>query len=206
MKPLHLLLTVPFVGLLALHFVDQRRHKSELAELRSELGALSTPVDAPRPEAEARRGAPRLAAAPAAPKQVAPEPAPAADAPPNPPPMEVTVVRDRLEASFMEERADARWSGEARRTAETRIEAILPETSKLQSLECRNSMCRIETVHQGLDSLHQFVQGAFINSETKLWNGGFFSTELADPVDGKLVIVSYLAREGEALSPVAALP
>lgn len=206
MKPLPLLLTVPFVGLLVLHYVDQRRHTSELAELRSELGALSTPVDAPRAEAEARRAAPRPALAPAAPKQAAEEPAPEADPPPTPPPMEVIEVRDRLEVSFAEQRADARWSGEARHTAETRLSTVLPETSKLQSLECRTSMCRIETVHEGLESYRQFVQGAFMNPETKLWNGGFFSTELAAPVDGKLVTVSYLAREGEDLSPVAELP
>jgi len=67
-------------------------------------------------------------------------------------------------------------------------------------------MCRIETVHQGLESYRTFVQDAFISPETKLWNGGFFSAEFADPIDGKLVTVSYLAREGEELSLIAELP
>jgi hypothetical protein len=40
-----------------------------------------------------------------------------------------------------------------------------------------------------------------MSPETKLWNGGFFSTPLTDPVDGRLVIVSYLARDGEEMAP-----
>jgi hypothetical protein len=63
-------------------------------------------------------------------------------------------------------------------------------------------MCRFETIHENLPAYQQFVQDAFLNPETKIWNGGFFTTELTDPVDGKLMIVSYLARDGEDLEPV----
>lgn len=202
MKPVHLLWAVPFVGLLALQLADQRRHESELAELRSELGAPRPPP--PRIDVGARR---EVRSAPAATPPTPVTGAPAAEpaAPPKPPPMEVGEVRDRLEGTFAKQRPDAQ-SDEARRTAETRLAAILPATSKLQSLECRTSMCRIETVHEDPESYQQFVKGAFLDPETKLWNAGFFSTPLTNPVDGKLVIVSYLARDGEELPPIAELP
>jgi hypothetical protein len=197
---------VPFVGLLALHFLSQRRYQSELAELRRELGAPSTPMSAPRAQTEGRPEAARPVPAPAAPKQVVEDPASAAIAPPKAPPVDMTEMREQLEESFTKQRTDARWTDEARRTAETRLSVILPETSKLQALECRTSMCRIETVHQGLESYRQFVQDAFMNPETKLWNGGFFLIQLADPVDGKLVTIAYLARDGAKLPPIGKLP
>lgn len=201
MKPVHLLWAVPFVGLIAMHLADQRRHESELAEIRSELGARS----APRAE-RALSEAPRLASGPAASIRVAeaPAPAPAAEAPPKPP-MEAAEVRDHLEGTFTQQRADVQ-SDEARQTAEARLTAVLPATAKLQSLECRTSLCRIETIHQSAESYQQFVKGAFLDPKTKIWNAGFFSTQLTDPVDGKLVIVSYLARDGEELPPIAELP
>lgn len=200
MKPMHLLWAVLFVGLLAMHLADQRRHESEIAEMRRELGASS----APRAET-ARSEAPRPAPEPVASIRVgeAPAPAPAVEAQPKPP-MEAAEVRDHLEVTFTQQRADGQ-SDDARRTAEARLTAVLPATAKLQSLECRTSMCRIETVHQSAESYQQFVKGAFLDPKTKIWNAGFFSTQLIDPVDGKLVIISYLARDGEELPPIAEL-
>jgi hypothetical protein len=37
-------------------------------------------------------------------------------------------------------------------------------------------MCRIETRHQGMDEYHHFVEQAFLNPATALWNGGMFSS------------------------------
>jgi hypothetical protein len=203
MKALHLLWAVPFPCLLALHLIDRGRQESELAELQGKLAALSTSARTLRTELAARRQMPQPAAASAAPR-IAEQPAPAEDpSHAGPPPLDVIETRDQLEASFLRQHGDVRWSGEAQRTAATRLSAILPETSKLQSLECRASMCRIETAHQGLESYQLFVRNAFMNPETKLWNGGFFTMQLDDPVNGKLVTVSYLARDGEELAIVA---
>lgn len=66
-------------------------------------------------------------------------------------------------------------------------------------------MCRFETVHEDTDHAHQFMQRAFMNAETQIWNGGFFSTAVPEVGTDKLVIVSYLARDGEDLDPVRLL-
>lgn len=60
-------------------------------------------------------------------------------------------------------------------------------------------MCRIETMHEDAEHYRQFVESAFSNPETKLWNAGFFTSSVTDPQSGRLVVVSYLAHEGEGL-------
>jgi hypothetical protein len=67
-------------------------------------------------------------------------------------------------------------------------------------------MCRIETAHQDLDQYQQFVRRALMDPETKLWNGGFFATLLAEPTEGRVTTVAYLARDGEALPPMPDAP
>jgi hypothetical protein len=208
MKTSHLVVAVPLVSLVALHLVDRRRQASEIEELRSTLGGRAAPAaqaGALAPAPPRRWEAPRAAAVSVAEPATASPAAPVVE-PPRPPPLQPAELRDRLEGAFLNQPADVRWSDEARRTAETRLPAALPGTSKLQALECRGAMCRIETAHQGVEGYQQFVNAAFRDSATKLWNGGFFSTVLGDPVDGKLVTVAYLAREGEALPRVDELP
>lgn len=192
------------IALIALHFADQWRHESELAKLHGKLGA-SRSTDPPRANAPASwPPLPRLSA-PIAPGR-GDELAEAPDTAGKPPPLEASEVRNRLEQSFTSQTADVRWADEARHTAETRLAAVLPETSRLQLLECKASMCRIETVHQGLDGYRRFVHSAFMNLETRLWNGGFFAATLGDPVDGKVVTVAYLAREGQDLPRIGEAP
>jgi hypothetical protein len=66
-------------------------------------------------------------------------------------------------------------------------------------------MCRFETVHEDVNMVHQFMQRALMDGETQIWEGGFFSTRVPEVGTDKLVIVTYLAREGESLEP-ARLP
>ena len=205
MKPLYLLWTAPFVGFLALHFVEQRAHESELAELRSEIGARFAVVGASRAEAEAARETPRPGPVSSLAAHVVEASARAVEARPNAPLTAATEVREQLEASFARQLDDA-GSREAQRTIEKRIAAILPEPSRLRALECRASMCRIETVHHGPESYQDFAQAAFMDPATRLGDGGVFSTPLADPADGELVTVTYLARDGEKLPLLAELP
>jgi hypothetical protein len=42
-----------------------------------------------------------------------------------------------------------------------------------------------------------------MSSDTHVWNGGFFTTVVPEPGSDRVVLVSYLAREGEE---VALLP
>jgi hypothetical protein len=202
----YLLWTVPFAGLLALHVVGQHRLESDLAALRRERAAPSMSDGTLRAQARAEVHRAAAALAPAScPPHAADAPACEADAPPKPPPIEAAEMQERFEASFSRQAADA-GAGDARRKIENRVAAILPDTSRLQAVECRTSMCRIEIAHPGLESYQAFTRAAFLDPSTRLGDGGLFSTVRADPVDGKLVTLSYLARDGEELPRVAEQP
>jgi hypothetical protein len=213
MKLWHSLLALTLAGGgVIYHLANQHHNEAQLGQLRADLASLSIAV------AQAQRSAPderaRAAHTPvvvAAPSVEAPLPeqAPSATAPSGsadehgPDPAE---VRAKIDAAFTREGVDPRWATQAQVTAQTRLAAALPETSTLRSVECHSSMCRFETVHEDADHVQQFVLRAFMDPETQVWNGGFFSTA-AVPEEGigKLVIVSYLARDEEELDSVRLL-
>lgn len=200
-------------GAVAFHAVNEQRHQTELAEIRAHMSSLSTSVE------EAREAANRPAPVLRAPVLPAPQPvaepederdngeAPereAQDAPPPPGP-EPAQMKAELETTFASERTDPTWSSEAQREARARITAALPETSTLRDVDCHASLCRIETSHADLMSYQRFVQGAFMNPETRIWNAGFFSSPPVQGDNGQLVATMYVAREGEPL-PLSMLP
>jgi hypothetical protein len=151
---------------------------------------LVAPPPPPSPPAVAANGAPADTAPPE------PEPTPSAT-PSEPPPSN---MRDMLARVFEKESTDPKWSPVAEQTAESRLRNAMPKGGSLQSVECRSSMCRIQSVHESVDEFQEFVQSAFMKIDTQVWNGGSFSTPVEDgerhfPV----TIVTYIAREGRAL-------
>lgn len=112
-------------------------------------------------------------------------------------------MRDAYEIMFENDHADTSWTGAEIRSATERLTAALPEGSGLRSFDCRESMCRIETIHPDVSHYHAFVRSAFIEPETKIWNAGTSSSLLSgEPAEGgSLVTVSYLARDGHDLPP-----
>lgn len=128
------------------------------------------------------------------------EPATSKPEPEQAPSLQPEEVRDRLEAYFHEDTAGSSWSHDAAQTIEQRLPAILPLGSMMRSVECRTRFCRIETAHAGLDQFIQFTDSAFKMPDTKLWNGGYFATVLAEPIPGETVVaIAYLARDGQEL-------
>jgi len=108
-------------------------------------------------------------------------------------------VRDRLEGVFRAEPVDAAWSLSAVRTLDGKLGALLPARSSVRSVDCRGSLCRIETSHADVNDYRDFVQRAFLG-QIELWNAGFFVNVLSDPTPGQPVVtVAYLAREGQSL-------
>jgi hypothetical protein len=105
-----------------------------------------------------------------------------------------------MDGTFSAQRVDASWAGTAQNLASERLRATLPEGSEVRSVECRASLCRIETSHTDEQRYESFVRQTFLDPKTQLWNGGLFSTTLDDgQSEGRLVMVSYLAREGQAV-------
>ncbi|WP_433926504.1 hypothetical protein AB3662_26660 [Sorangium cellulosum] len=204
-------------GAIIVQIVDGGRQRSELEALRASVSAptragevnreRSAPRRDPPPREDAAPGqAPAQAADARSPSPAAPDaegPGEGAAEKPAAPPMEPEEVRFRLDTVFHDESVDRAWTAGAQATAQRRLSAVLPETSRLRSIECRASLCRVESAHQDPDSYNRFVYGAFHDPATKLWNGGSFATVLPDPdEEGRVVTVAYLARDGHSLPPV----
>lgn len=110
-------------------------------------------------------------------------------------------LRDFYAAAFTSEDSDGRWAPRARQIAEERVREDLPVGSTLRSVDCRTSMCRIETSHEDPQKFQEFVDKSFGGPATGIWNGGAFSTVVhrgSGPGD-PFVVVTFLAREGSNL-------
>jgi len=103
--------------------------------------------------------------------------------------------RAQMETAFQGETVNAEWADRSRAIAQERLRAALPASSMIQSVDCRHSMCRIETRHQDMSSYSQFIGRAFDNENTKLWNGNWMTTYTENP-DKTVTAVAFLAGEG----------
>jgi hypothetical protein len=146
--------------------------------------------------------------APARSPSLSPEDESDAHAPPPPqaplepkerPPADLEDTTDEIERVFLGEGSDPSWSRQTERTVKEKLTASLPEASAVRSIECRSSMCRVETVFHDPEAYGRFAQSAFKDPETRIWNGGAFSTSLGTDDRGDMVVISYLAREGEEI-------
>ena len=138
-------------------------------------------------------------------RKVAPDPAVARSsedteakhARPAPSPAE---VRDGFDAWFHAEAVDLAWSQRTTDALTRGLQAVLPAGSRLQRLECRGTLCRVETSHANLDEFHSYARDAFNNRETRVTTSGAFASLLGDPSrGGPMVSVAFLAREGTQL-------
>jgi hypothetical protein len=106
------------------------------------------------------------------------------------------VVLASVHTTFDAEPNDATWSSDAKEKAEEAMSAGLPEGSTLERVECRTSLCKVETFHEDLGGFKSFVDSAFLGRERQIWNGGFY-TAVVDHSDQGVVAVSYIAKEGQ---------
>jgi hypothetical protein len=110
-------------------------------------------------------------------------------------------MRDRYARAFAGERADPTWAESAQRRADERLKVTAQAGSTVRAIECRTSLCRIETTHPDRESAQQFVRGSFMKPGASPWNAPVFSMPLDPAAAGPVVLVSYLAREGHPLPP-----
>jgi hypothetical protein len=113
-------------------------------------------------------------------------------------------MRDHIEASFAAD-PPAAPSQDRAPGLETRMQAVIPAGSSVRRLECRSSLCRIETMHPSLVDFQDFVQRAYLSPDsTRVSNGPLFAGLLAQPVEGQPVVaVVFLGREGAVLPALA---
>jgi hypothetical protein len=186
--------------LVAVVISDRLSHRRELDSLRATVSRLEqtrTPAEATPPSAMFAWSsrAPQIAADTNA--ATAPVAKPAAS------PIEsYAPVHDAMEAAFVSEPTDASWSRDARRTMENGVAAHLPEGSRITSVDCRSTLCRVEMTHDNYRRAKEFANGAFASPEGRPWNGAYTSGPVAkDERTGQITFVAYLTREGAELPP-----
>lgn len=109
----------------------------------------------------------------------------------------VEEVRDHIEASFVA--APRVASKDVAPSLESGLRAVLPVGSSVRSIECRGSLCRVETMHRGLAEVREFARRAF-QELPRVSNGPAFLSPLDEPAPGMPVVaVAYIGCEGTAL-------
>ncbi|NOK39679.1 hypothetical protein D7W79_40845 [Corallococcus exercitus] len=110
--------------------------------------------------------------------------------PVRPPPPSFEQSRTRVFNAFAAEPVDGDWSARASRTLDDAFRAHLPATSRVKSLECRATLCRVELVHRA-----QTDHGAFLMNGLRTWPGSVFIANEAQ--EGDDYVVTLLAsKEG----------
>jgi hypothetical protein len=117
----------------------------------------------------------------------------------SPPAPSSDEVRDQIGGSFKSERVDTSWDGVELARLEKALPALLPAGSQINRVECRATMCRIESTHPSIDRFADFARAAFM-MENRVNEGPFFASVTAPPVAGQPVTtVAYIARKGHIL-------
>jgi hypothetical protein len=192
-------------------YLDQRGIRAELTALRAELPKAGSEraehgraerrevvwLGPPAPVEPSPTGSRDEAAAPSE-----PTPQPVAQPKPLETPIEqFALVHDTLEQKFGSQANDGGWAMDARRSVETKL-ADLPVASRLGSIECRSTLCRVETIHDRYSDARDFTS-RLASLDRRPWNGGFYTGPISeDPQNGAVTFVTYLVREGMELPDI----
>jgi hypothetical protein len=103
-------------------------------------------------------------------------------------------IRLKLSDRFTAEPPDVTWGKPALALLDSHLHAGLPDGSRLVSIECHRTMCRVEAQHSSLDVYHRFVNNALLFPEGG-WNGPVM-TQIVNPGQESVSSVAYLLRDG----------
>jgi hypothetical protein len=108
-----------------------------------------------------------------------------------------------LDGEYASESPDPRWN--PAREVGSKLAAVLPEGSTVRSIECKASMCRLETAHHGAQSYQQFTRIFLKPGDARPWDGPvvFQVTEGAAEGEGDVTAVAYLGRDSLPEYPAA---
>ncbi|MHA7628305.1 hypothetical protein [Corallococcus sp. M7] len=108
----------------------------------------------------------------------------------RPPPASFEQSRTRVFDAFAAEPVDGDWSAGASKTLDDAFRAHLPGTSRVKSLECRATLCRVELVHRAAAD-----HGTFLRNGLRTWPGStFVASEVQQGPD--YVVTLIAAKEG----------
>jgi hypothetical protein len=211
MKLRDALISLAIVSFVVFVLIDRQQTKSELAELRAQLAAVAEdmttvtasvridPGSIPWPRAVTT--AERKADAPV--ESAAERPRRAAADQPRAPETRVEAfarTHKTIEGSFQAEPMEADWASHAKYLAQDKLTAALGPESRIESIECRSSMCRIRSVHADPNSANQFINSKLGQDDSLPWRGPFTVGVVEEaPNNGPVTLITYLGREGHHL-------
>lgn len=175
----------------ALHH-DVQRFQAEIDELKGEFRHRTNPVlignASPDVESLARQEA-RAEAQRVIDSQTVSDDARS----PEPPPVSFEQSQAAVFEAFGQEDIDPQWKVEATRKLDAAVRDRLPTGSRLGSIECHTTMCRVEVFHHDPHGAQAFVMDAFRD-----WRGSLFVAK--DRQEGGEHVVTIIAsREGHEL-------
>jgi HAMP domain-containing protein len=195
------------VGLVALWVASrsvEQRHQDELRSLARRLNEVSARGEAAVEIQRLTLGARdnlegRTLVAAAAPVFVASNAAaPGAEEPKGAAPAAFRTreeLQDSAEAQFVGEAFDRNWSSDAAAQLQSKLTPWLRRESRLRSLECRESLCRLETSHRDLQEFQDFQRDS-LSAHDFGWQGPMLFAPLKTEKSGEVTAVTYLTRPG----------
>jgi hypothetical protein len=207
------LVTLALLAIGTLVLVERQQTKAELARLRAQLQTRAEDdAAAPRALVDGRvptaPSPPRAAElAPAAPADPAGD---TLDGPPRRVPRAPRLPPSRIEAfatihetmgaAFVAEPVEGAWASRATYLVRDKLAAALPSDSRLESIECHATLCRIRSLHDNLASANRFIDSRLAANGSLPWNGPFSVGVVEQaPNDGPVTLVTYFGREGHDL-------
>ncbi len=115
-----------------------------------------------------------------------------------PPPVSKADMISRMETTFTSQRIDASWARDSVRSLRAALESNASSGSGVRDIECRESLCRVETWHSEPVEFLKFGEAHFHGPDAA-WSGPVFAAQQNIDRDGKIMAVAYLAREGTDL-------
>ena len=104
-----------------------------------------------------------------------------------------------IDDMYIAQSQDDSWATTTRATLFDRLTMMSSSTmSKIGSLSCRSSVCRLELTSRDMDSFPKFTDLAFLSSD-RVWNGPVINKQPQAGTDGSVTIVMYLGKEGTSL-------
>jgi len=109
------------------------------------------------------------------------------------PPMRLEQGQKNVLAAYEAESTDPKWSGDAYQKMDASTRQKLPSGSRVRSLECRSTMCKVVAWHTTSEAAQSFLMDGFHD-----WPGARF---VADEVSegGGVRVTLIAAREGTQL-------
>ena len=178
----------------------------EIAELRQELESLKRNSAAAELGRALRAGTPGRATVPSPSAEAAPqEPVGGSfEGTEKPPELTEEEIAVQLDNHFDTEQRDPAWADQATQDATHAFTDDIPAGSRVTKVDCRKSLCRVETEHDDVDAFRAFADASLLSRERKIWNGGF-STMVRSESESGVTAVTYIAKEGQPVPGPEAL-